>query len=116
MEIYERINLFSHVSHVAKSFQDRVKKLSSFDHVGEARGVGLVAGIELVKNKETKENFEPYGRIGMLLADACQKNGLIVRAIGDVIAICPPLVITEDQIHELFDILESSIEEVSKKI
>ena len=52
----------------------------------------------------------------MLLAETCQKNGLIVRAIGDVIAICPPLVITEDQIHELFDILESSIEEVSKKI
>ena len=116
LEIYERTNLFSHASHVAKSFQDRVKKLSSFDHVGEARGVGLVAGIELVKNKETKENFDPYGRIGMLVAEACQKNGLIVRAIGDVIAICPPLVITEQQIDELFDILESSIEEVSKKI
>ena len=52
----------------------------------------------------------------MLVAEACQKNGLIVRAIGDVIAICPPLVITEQQIDELFDILESSIEEVSKKI
>ena len=50
----------------------------------------------------------------MLLADACQKNGLIVRAIGDVIAICPPLIITESQIDELFDILEASIEEVFK--
>ena len=115
LEIYERTNLFSHASHVAKSFQDRVKKLSLYDHVGEARGIGLVAGIELVKDKETKENFEPYGKKGMLLAEACQKNGLIVRAIGDVIAICPPLIITDAQIDELFDILEASIEEVFKK-
>ena len=115
LEIYERTKLFSHVSEVSVHFQSRVAKLSSYDHVGEARGVGLVAGIELVKDKETKENFEPYGKIGMLLADACQKNGLIVRAIGDVIAICPPLIITESQIDELFDILEASIEEVFKK-
>ena len=115
LEIYERTKLFSHVSEVSIHFQNRVAKLASYDHVGEARGVGLVAGIELVKDKETKENFEPYGKIGMLLADACQKNGLIVRAIGDVIAICPPLIITESQIDELFDILETSIEEVFKK-
>ena len=100
---------------MAVHFQSRVSKLSSYDHVGEARGVGLVAGIELVKDKETKENFDPYGKKGMLLADVCQKNGLIVRAIGDVIAICPPLIITESQIDELFDILEASIEEVFKK-
>ena len=115
LEIYERTKLFSHVSEVSIYFQNRVAKLASYDYVGEARGVGLVAGIELVKDKETKENFEPYGKIGMLLADACQKNGLIVRAIGDVIAICPPLIITESQIDELFDILEASIEEVFKK-
>ncbi len=114
LEIYERTKLFSHVSEVSIYFQNRVAKLASYDYVGEARGVGLVAGIELVKDKETKENFEPYGKIGMLLADACQKNGLIVRAIGDVIAICPPLIITESQIDELFDILEASIEEVFK--
>jgi len=115
LEIYERTQLFSHVSDVSACFQNRVAKLSSYDHVGEARGIGLIAGIELVKDKETKENFEPYGKTGMLLADACQKNGLIVRAIGDVIAICPPLIITESQIDELFDILEVSIEEVFKK-
>ena len=115
LEIYERTKLFSHVSEVSVHFQSRVAKLSSYDHVGEARGVGLVAGIELVKDKETKENFDPYGKKGMLLADVCQKNGLIVRAIGDVIAICPPLIITESQIDELFDILEASIEEVFKK-
>ena len=115
LEIYERTKLFSHVSEVSICFQNRVAKLASYDYVGEARGVGLVAGIELVKDKETKENFEPYGKKGMLLADVCQKNGLIVRAIGDVIAICPPLIITESQIDELFDILEASIEEVFKK-
>ena len=102
LEIYERTKLFSHVSEVSAHFQNRVAKLASYDYVGEARGVGLVAGIELVKDKETKENFEPYGKIGMLLADACQKNGLIVRAIGDVIAICPLLSL---QNHKLMNYL-----------
>ncbi len=115
LEIYERTKLFSHVSDVSEIFQNRVNKLSKYENVGESRGVGLVAGIEFVKDKKTKNNFEPYGKTGMRLAEICQKNGLIVRAIGDIIAICPPLIITEKQINELFDILEASIEEVFKK-
>ena len=58
----------------------------------------------------------PIGKMGQLVAKICQKNGLIVRAIGDTIAICPPLIITEEQMHQLFDILDSSIEEASKQI
>jgi len=89
----------------------RMKSLADFE-----KSQGRIVICDFVcPTKETKENFDPYGRTGMLVAEACQKNGLIVRAIGDVIAICPPLVITEQQIDELFDILEASIEEVFKK-
>ena len=116
LEIYEELNLFSHVEKIAPKFQERVNKLGTFEFVGEARGVGLIAALEIVKNKGTKENFDPYGKVGKQIAEICQKNGLIVRAIGDVIAICPPLIITEEQVDEMFGILEASLTEFKKSL
>ena len=116
LEIYEELNLFSHVVNITPKFQERVNKLGTFEFVGEARGIGLIAALEIVKNKDTKENFDPYGKAGKQIAEICQKNGLIVRAIGDVIAICPPLIITEEQVDEMFDILEASLTEFEKSL
>ena len=116
LEIYEELNLFSHVEKIAPKFEERVNKLGAFEFVGEARGIGLIAALEIVKNKSTKENFDPYGKVGKQIAEICQKNGLIVRAIGDVIAICPPLIITEEQVDEMFDILEASLTEFKKSL
>ena len=116
LEIYDETNLFTHAKEMSFSFQSCAHKLDKHEFVGEVRGVGMVAGIEFVENKETKKPFMPIGKMGQLVAKICQKNGLIVRAIGDTIAICPPLIITEEQMHQLFDILDSSIEEASKQI
>ena len=116
LEIYEELNLFSHVVKITPKFQERVNKLGTFEFVGEARGIGLIAALEIVKNKDTRENFDPYGKVGKQIAEICQKNGLIVRAIGDVIAICPPLIITEEQVDEMFDILEASLTEFEKSL
>ena len=116
LEIYEELNLFSHVEKIAPKFQERVNKLGTFEFVGEARGIGLIAALEIVKNKGTKKNFDPYGKVGKQIAEICQKNGLIVRAIGDAIALCPPLIITEEQVDEMFDILEASLTEFKKSL
>jgi len=116
LEIYDETNLFTHAKEMSFGFQSYAHKLDKHEFVGEVRGVGMVAGIEFVENKETKKPFMPIGKMGQLVAKICQKNGLIVRAIGDTIAICPPLIITEEQMHQLFDILDSSIEEASKQI
>ena len=116
LDIYERDNIFEKVNQKSPLLQKRLNKLSEFDFVGEARGVGLIGAIELVQNKLTKENFDPYGLTGKKFAKICQNNGLIIRAIGDVIAICPPLIISEQQIDEIFDILEKSLDELKKHI
>ena len=116
LEIYEELNLFNHVVNITPKFQERVNKLGTFEFVGDARGIGLIAALEIVKNKDKKENFDPYGKVGKQIAEICQKNGLIVRAIGDVIAICPPLIITEEQVDEMFDILEASLTEFEKSL
>jgi 4-aminobutyrate--pyruvate transaminase len=111
LEIYERDKIFEHVNNISSYFQNRAKKLLELDFVGEVRGIGLICGIEMVSNKATKQMFEPFGSAGKIIAKICQENGLIVRAIGDVIALCPPLIISFEEIDELFDILEMSIKQ-----
>jgi 4-aminobutyrate--pyruvate transaminase len=72
--------------------------------VGEAGGVGLIGGIEMVADKKTKRNFEAAKGVAIRCAAFCQDEGIIVRALpSDRIALCPPLVITEAEINELFD-------------
>ena len=116
LEIYERDRVFEHVGSVSSHFQLRANKLSNFDSVGEVRGVGLICGIDLVSNKKTKTGFSPIGSAGRAVAQACQNEGLIVRAIGDVIALCPPLVITKEQIDEMFDMFEIALKKAESKI
>jgi 4-aminobutyrate---pyruvate transaminase len=65
------------------------------------RGIGLIAGIELMEDKATKRGFDPKRGIGTYFMGRAQEHGLIVRALVDTIAICPPLIINEQEIDEL---------------
>jgi 4-aminobutyrate--pyruvate transaminase len=106
LEIYERINIVGHVQKVAPVFQARLNALNDHPLVGETRGVGLIAGVELVKNKATKESFDVRKGVGPKVVKFAEEEGLICRAVaGDTIALCPPLIINEDGIDEMFDAL-----------
>jgi 4-aminobutyrate--pyruvate transaminase len=104
LEIYQRRDTFGHVRKVAPVFQARLKALADHPLVGEANGVGLIGGIEMVADKKTKRNFEATKGVGTKCGQFCQDEGVIVRPlINDRIALCPPLVITEAEINELFE-------------
>ena len=79
------------------------KWLALGDHpmVGEARGVGMVGALELVKDKNTKTPYPSDQNVGTICRDFCFNNGLIMRAVGDAMIICPPLVISQSEINEL---------------
>jgi len=81
------------------------KWLALGDHplVGEARGIGMVGALELVKDKDTKTSYQSDQNAGMICRDFCFNNGLIMRAVGDAMIICPPLVISHSEIDELVD-------------
>ena len=110
IRILEEDGLMERVSILEPIFQGRLKKLQDKELVGEARGVGLLGAVELVQDKETSEAFDPIGSAGPVLADIAHEEGLIIRAIGDVLAVCPPLIITESEINELFDRFESTLD------
>ena len=112
LKIYEERDTVGHVRSVAPRFQERLAQLGSSTLVGEARGVGLIGALELVMNKNSAEQYPAEVKAGATLAARAQARGLIVRALpGDVIGICPPLIITEAQIDELFDSLAEAVSE-----
>lgn len=103
LQIYERDNVFNHAKKIGAHMQKRLKEFADHPLVGEVRGKGLIAAVELVANKKTGESFE-NGSVGAFAKQACQENGLLIRAVGgNSIAFCPPLIITCEQIDEMID-------------
>lgn len=82
-------------------FQQGIRSLESLELVGETRGVGLIAGIELVKDAQSGARFEPAGHAAPRALALCLEEGLIVRSIREGLAVCPPLTISEDEIDTL---------------
>ncbi|MFL6871438.1 MAG: aminotransferase [Candidatus Azotimanducaceae bacterium] len=101
LEIMEDMGLYAHAGKVGQVFQRRLSEFADHPLVGEVRGEGLIAAVELVKQKQPRTPFDPEAGVGAYCAAACQDAGVILRNLGDSVAFCPPLIITEDQIDEL---------------
>lgn len=110
IEIYERDKIMQHAARMSPVFQMRLRKLAEHPLVGEARGVGLIGAVELVADKATRRPFDPKKMVGASTVNAMQELGLIVRNIQDSVALCPPLIITTDEIHEMFDLFEKGLD------
>lgn len=110
LRIYEERNIVGHVRKVGPRFLDKARGFLDHPFVGEVRGIGLLAGIELVRDKKTKAPFEPARGAGMMFQTEAQKHGLIVRALGDTIALSPPLIITGDEIDDMYQRLERTFD------
>ncbi|MBV8976964.1 MAG: aminotransferase class III-fold pyridoxal phosphate-dependent enzyme [Alphaproteobacteria bacterium] len=104
IEIYQARDIVGHVRNVAPLFQKRLRALAGHPLVGEADGVGLIGAVELVADKATKRGFDPAKQVAATVNSFALEEGLIVRPLlSDRIAFCPPLVIDEAEIGELFD-------------
>lgn len=84
--------------------------------VGNVRGAGMMIGIELVKNKATKEAFPPANRTGRRVLQAVAERGLITRALGDTLVFAPPLVATQADVSELIAIFKDGLDQVANDI
>ncbi|MCH8037750.1 MAG: aspartate aminotransferase family protein [Proteobacteria bacterium] len=103
LKIYEERDIVGHVRQVGPRLQAGLRRYADHPMVGEVRGVGLIAAVELVADRAGKVSFDPPGRVGGYFAERAQAHGLIIRNLMDTIAFCPPLIITEDQIDSLVE-------------
>jgi 4-aminobutyrate---pyruvate transaminase len=103
LDILEEKNLVGNAAALSPRFLQRLRSFADHPYVGEARGVGLIGALELVADKASKAGFAQSGSVGARLAELCHEEGLIIRAIGEIIAFCPPLIITGQEIDEMFE-------------
>lgn len=111
LEIYERDNIFEKAARLGEQFQASMQRMAEHPLVGEVRGKGLIGACELVANKQTGEAFDPAHAIGKYALARMKDNGLICRAIGDSLALCPPLTSSADEIGEIFSRYAKSLDE-----
>ncbi len=102
LKIYEEDNVVGHVQSLMPQFWKALRSYEGRKYVGEVRGVGLVAAIELYADPENGTSFDPAVKAGARLVEIGLTQGLIVRALGDTIVFCPPLIITAEELDELF--------------
>ena len=111
LDIYARERIAEQAARKAPQFQARLSALGTHPLVGEARGIGLVGGVELVADKKTKRSFEPKSGVGARAVRYAEEEGLIIRSLlGDIVSICPPLIIAPAEIDELFERLERALD------
>jgi 4-aminobutyrate--pyruvate transaminase len=101
LKIYEEMDIAATVRARAETFWAALAPLADNPIVGQVRGMGLIAGIELVADKEGKKSFAPEVGAARTVERCCLAEGLIVRAVGETIAIAPPLVITDAEILDM---------------
>jgi 4-aminobutyrate--pyruvate transaminase len=110
LKIYEERGIVGQVRRVAPHFQARLRALADHPLVGETRGLGLIGAIEIVGDKAARTPFAAALGIPAAVQAGALENGVIVRAIRDAIAVCPPLIITADEIDILFEGIEKGLE------
>ncbi|PIU07727.1 aminotransferase class III-fold pyridoxal phosphate-dependent enzyme, partial [Methylobacterium sp. CG09_land_8_20_14_0_10_71_15] len=111
LEIYRRDRIVEGVREKAPQFQARLSALAGHPIVGEARGIGLIGGLEIVADKASRAQFDPKAGVAARCVAFAQDEGLIVRFLaGDRIAVCPPLVIQPGEIDTLFERLGRALD------
>ncbi len=113
LKIYEETDIVGHVRAVAPRLQEGLRRFADHPLVGEVRGLGLIAAVELVADRKTKAPFEPIGKVGAYFTARAQAHGVIFRNLGDSIACCPPMIISAAEIDELLAGFGRALEETA---
>lgn len=113
LKIYQERDMLGHVRAVSPQFQARLKALADHPLVGEARGKGLIGGIEIVADKATRASFPPAVKAAVKVYEAAAARGVLLRPLpSDSVGICPPMIVAPAEIDEIFDALEGALNDV----
>ncbi len=111
LQLIEERSVLEHVRKISPTFLKRLSVLKDHPLVGEARGIGLIGALELVADKSSKKPFNLKQMVGFQCMEYANSHGLIIRAIGDSVAFCPPLIISNEQINQMFDAVEKALDD-----
>jgi 4-aminobutyrate--pyruvate transaminase len=116
LKIYDEISIVDHVRKLEPTFLSLLRELEKHPLVGHADGCGLIGGIEIIKDKSTREQFSANARIPARIDERIRKHGVILRLIGNRLAFSPPLIITESQVEDMISRVKLALDEILKEI
>ena len=97
-------------------FEAGLARLAENPNIGEWRGKGLMGALEAVKDKATKTPFDGKLSVSERIANTCTDHGLICRPLGQSVVLCPPFIMTESQMDEMFEKLETAFKQVFAEV
>ncbi|BCQ29431.1 aminotransferase class III-fold pyridoxal phosphate-dependent enzyme (plasmid) [Caballeronia sp. NK8] len=116
LAVIEERGLVGRARVLGERMHARLAELAAHPLVGEVRGAGLIGAIELVASKEDKSPLEMPGKLGALASEALARRHVITRNIGDAIALCPPLIISESELDDLMQRVSAAIDDVARQV
>lgn len=105
LAIIEEQDLIGNAARVGVHLQKGLRDLADHPLVGEVRGVGMIGAVEMVADKGSKKPFDPKAGMGAKAFAIGHEEGLICRSLGDTLALCPPLITTEEQAKEIVEVM-----------
>jgi adenosylmethionine-8-amino-7-oxononanoate aminotransferase len=113
LQIFDDERLVERAERMGRRLNEGLARLLELPHVGNVRGLGLMAAVEVVADPTTRRAFEPAQGIGPKLARAIRDRGVVTRVKGESILFAPPLVVTEEQIDRIVDVTGDAIDAVT---
>lgn len=115
IEVIEQAHLIQHVQALTQVLSGELERFSSLSHVGDIRQKGLMVGIELVRDKQTKEPYIIEDNVGHQVILEARRHGLIIRPLGNVIVLMPILAMSEEELQEVISITYQAIKNVTER-
>jgi len=109
LDIFEKEETIKGMAPKIALLEDWLSEMETLPSVGNVRNKGLMAGIELVKDKKTKEPYAWEEKMGWKVAYHARDNGIIIRPLGNVVVIMPPLSISTDNLRQMLKVLRDAI-------
>ncbi|MGB1925492.1 MAG: adenosylmethionine--8-amino-7-oxononanoate transaminase [Rubripirellula sp.] len=116
MQLFDKDQTLQSVVKHEVVLRERLKKLGSNRFVGSIRGRGLMVGIELVEDRDSKKPFDPASLIGRRVCENATEQGVWIRPLGDVVVLMPPLSINQEELERLAEVVIASIEDVTESL
>jgi 4-aminobutyrate--pyruvate transaminase len=117
LKIYEERDILAHVRRVGAYMQAGIRSHGDHPLIGDARGVGLIGAVEIVRDKATKGSFDAKASVAAFLVRRAQHHGVILRNMpGDIVAFCPPLIVTERELDEMFAGFRKALDDTSRMV
>ena len=112
LRIYDEVDIVAQVRRIGPRMQSGIRSFADHPLIGDARGIGLIGAVEIVRDKATKQSFEPKAGVAAFLVRRAQHHGVILRSMpGDIVAFCPPLIISEAEIDEMLACFSKALDD-----